>query len=116
MRKTMKLFLGLALAAAPAALGAARPMSRRPSRHPDAARTTSSSTKARKPAEVLNFLGLKQGMRVIDMFGGNRYWAEIMAPAVGPKGQRHRLAADAILNDERRRHSRRSPRSSRTCR
>ena len=24
---------------------------------------------------------------MIDMFGGNLYWAEIMAPAVGPKGQ-----------------------------
>ena len=42
---------------------------------------------SRKPVELLNFLGLKQGMRVIDMFGGNLYWAEIMAPAVGPKGQ-----------------------------
>jgi len=41
----------------------------------------------RKPAELLKFLGLKEGMRVIDMFGGNLYWAEIMAPAVGPKGQ-----------------------------
>ena len=40
----------------------------------------------RKPAEVLSFLGLKTGMQAIDMFGGNRYWAEIMAPAVGPKG------------------------------
>src|SRR4051794_9273004 len=40
----------------------------------------------RKPAEVLSFLGLKSGMQAIDMFGGNRYWAEIMAPAVGPKG------------------------------
>jgi predicted methyltransferase len=40
----------------------------------------------RKPAEVLSFLGLRSGMQAIDMFGGNRYWAEIMAPAVGPKG------------------------------
>ena len=40
----------------------------------------------RKPAEVLSFLGLQTGMQAIDMFGGNRYWAEIMAPAVGPKG------------------------------
>ena len=40
----------------------------------------------RKPAEVLSFLGLEQGMRVLDLFGGNRYWAEIMAPAVGPTG------------------------------
>ncbi|HMI39922.1 MAG TPA: methyltransferase, partial [Sphingomicrobium sp.] len=41
----------------------------------------------RKPAELLNFLGLREGMRVIDMFGGNLYWSEIMAPAVGPTGQ-----------------------------
>jgi predicted methyltransferase len=41
----------------------------------------------RKPAELLKFLGLEQGMTVLDMFGGNRYWAEITAPAVGPKGK-----------------------------
>jgi len=41
---------------------------------------------SRKPAEVLAFLGLKPGMKAVDLFGGNRYWAEIMAPAVGPKG------------------------------
>ena len=41
---------------------------------------------SRKPAEVLQFLGLKSGMSVIDLFGANKYWAEIMAPAVGPKG------------------------------
>jgi predicted methyltransferase len=40
----------------------------------------------RKPAEVLQFLGLETGMQAIDLFGGNRYWAEILAPAVGPKG------------------------------
>jgi len=42
---------------------------------------------SRKPAEVLKFLGLQQGMWVADPFGGNLYWAEIMAPAVGPKGR-----------------------------
>ena len=36
----------------------------------------------RKPAELLGFLGLERGSRVIDMFGGNRYWAEIIAPAI----------------------------------
>jgi predicted methyltransferase len=40
----------------------------------------------RKPVQVLSFLGLKPGMHVLDLFGGNAYWAEIMAPAVGPKG------------------------------
>lgn len=42
---------------------------------------------SRKPAEVLKFLGLQKGMRVSDPFGGNLYWAEITAPAVGPKGR-----------------------------
>jgi len=41
---------------------------------------------SRKPAEVLAFAGLKPGMHVIDLFGANAYWAEIMAPAVGPRG------------------------------
>jgi predicted methyltransferase len=41
---------------------------------------------SRKPAEVLAFLGLKPGMHVIDLFGGNKYWSEIIAPAVGPTG------------------------------
>jgi predicted methyltransferase len=40
----------------------------------------------RKPAEVLRFLGLRPGMHVLDLFGANAYWAEIMAPVVGPKG------------------------------
>jgi predicted methyltransferase len=41
---------------------------------------------SRKPTEVLQFLGLKPGMNVLDLLGANAYWAEIMAPVVGPKG------------------------------
>ena len=41
---------------------------------------------SRKPAEVLNYLGLKPGMSVLDLFGANAYWAEITSPVVGPKG------------------------------
>jgi predicted methyltransferase len=41
---------------------------------------------SRKPAAVLEYLGLRRGMSTIDLFGANRYWAEIMAPVVGPKG------------------------------
>jgi predicted methyltransferase len=40
----------------------------------------------RKPAQVLQFLGLKPGMKVLDLFGANAYWAEITAPVVGLKG------------------------------
>jgi predicted methyltransferase len=42
---------------------------------------------SRKPAAALRFLGLRPGMTALDLFGGNKYWAEIMAPAVGPKGK-----------------------------
>src|SRR5262245_50183373 len=31
---------------------------------------------SRKPAEVLKFLGLQEGMWVADPFGANLYWAE----------------------------------------
>jgi predicted methyltransferase len=40
----------------------------------------------RKPAQVLQFLGLRPGMHVLDLFGANAYWAEITSPVVGPKG------------------------------
>jgi len=41
---------------------------------------------SRKPAQVLEFLGLRPGMSVLDLFGANAYWAEIIAPVVGAKG------------------------------
>jgi len=41
---------------------------------------------SRKPAELLSFFGLRQGMQVLDMFGANKYWSEIIAPAIGPAG------------------------------
>lgn len=40
----------------------------------------------RRPAEVLAWLGLERGDRVLDYFTGNGYYAEIMARAVGPQG------------------------------
>ncbi len=40
----------------------------------------------RKPAEVLAFMGLETGDRVLDYFTGTGYYAEIMARAVGPTG------------------------------
>lgn len=56
----------------------------------------------RKPVEVLTFFGLKKGSHVIDMFGANQYWAEIMAPAVGPRGKVVVWQPTQFLNDERR--------------
>ncbi len=40
----------------------------------------------RRPAEVLTWLGLERGDRVLDYFTGTGYYAEIMARAVGPQG------------------------------
>jgi predicted methyltransferase len=57
---------------------------------------------SRKPAEVLGFLGLEKGMRVLDMFGANQYWAEITAPAVGPDGFVVVWQPNQFLNDKRR--------------
>jgi predicted methyltransferase len=41
---------------------------------------------SRKPAEVLQFLGLKRGDRALDLFGSNAYWGLILARSVGPQG------------------------------
>lgn len=40
----------------------------------------------RRPAEVLRWLGLRRGDRVLDYFTGTGYYAEVMARAVGPTG------------------------------
>ena len=50
---------------------------------PDTARQLD---EVRRPVEVLGWLGLEQGDRVLDYFTGNGYYAEIMARAVGPQG------------------------------
>ena len=68
-----------------------------PSRTPDNVKLD----EGRKPAEVLSFFGLRKGMRVIDMFGGNLYWAEIMAPVVGPRGRVTIWQPAQFLNEDR---------------
>jgi predicted methyltransferase len=40
----------------------------------------------RKPAEVLQFAGLRPGMRVLDVGTGGGYYTEILAYVVGPTG------------------------------
>ena len=42
---------------------------------------------SRRPAEMLRFFGVKRGMRMLDLFGMNGYWAEINAQVVGPRGR-----------------------------
>jgi predicted methyltransferase len=55
---------------------------------------------SRKPSEVLRFLGLRQGMNVLDLFGANGYWTEIMAPAVGAKSHVTIWEASQFYNDK----------------
>ncbi len=40
----------------------------------------------RRPTEVLSFLGIKKGDKVLDYNAGAGYYTQIMARAVGPKG------------------------------
>ena len=40
----------------------------------------------RKPAQVLEFIGIEPGMTVLDMFSGGGWYAEIMAHVVGADG------------------------------
>lgn len=40
-----------------------------------------------KPAALMEFAGITEGMIIADVFGGGGYWTELLARAVGPKGQ-----------------------------
>lgn len=78
--------LTISIAAATAAAAPKPPMIDAAVSSPDRTADNVKLDAGRKPAEVLQFLGLKPGMQVLDLFGGNAYWAEIMAPAIGPRG------------------------------
>lgn len=41
----------------------------------------------RKPAEVVEFLGIEPGMRVMDVIAAGGYYTEVLSLAVGPDGQ-----------------------------
>lgn len=53
---------------------------------PGRPKTATDLDEVRKPVEVLRFMGLKKGDRVLDYFTGTGYYADIMARAVGPGG------------------------------
>ena len=102
MKATHILLAGLALGLSPATAFAApdaiATAVAAPVRTPDNVKLD----EGRKPAEVLSFFGLRKGMRVIDMFGANQYWAEIMAPVVGPRGKITVWQPTQFLNYDRR--------------
>src|SRR5437764_9742966 len=70
----------LSAAAAPAGSIAAALAS--PDRRPDNVKLD----EGRKPAAVLQYLGLEPGMQVLDLFGANGYWSAVMVPALGSHG------------------------------
>lgn len=41
----------------------------------------------RRPADVVEFLGIGQGMRVIDVIAAGGYYTEVLSLAVGPEGR-----------------------------
>lgn len=43
--------------------------------------------KHRKPVQVLEYIGIKPGMRVVEMMAGRGYYTELLSRAVGPKGK-----------------------------
>jgi predicted methyltransferase len=69
-----------ALAATPAYISAAIAQPARP--EADVARDST-----RKPAEMLEFAGIKPGMTVLDAVPGGGYFTRLFAVAVGPKGK-----------------------------
>jgi predicted methyltransferase len=52
----------------------------------------------RKPAEVLEFLGVMPGMTVLDMFSGGGYYTEILSSVVGDSGRVIAHSNQAYLN------------------
>lgn len=42
---------------------------------------------ARKPQQVIEFMGIESGMSVIDVMAGGGYYTELLAAAVGPEGK-----------------------------
>ena len=85
----MRAFIFAAMISVTAVPAAAAPADARASVAATSARSEANVKldESRKPAQLLNWLGLKKGDRVADMFGANLYWSEIMGPAVGPKGR-----------------------------
>ena len=53
----------------------------------------------RKPVEVLKFLGLKRGDRVLDVMGGQGYYSEIIGNAIGSQGRVVVLEPPTYMDD-----------------
>jgi predicted methyltransferase len=84
-----KLFLAAALAVTVTAGGAyAKPDANQMAAVADKGRPEADTKRDadRKPAEMLEFAGVKQGQTVVDLIPGGGYFTRIFSKAVGPKG------------------------------
>ena len=54
--------------------------------HTERGATDKERDAGRKPAEVLEFFGIAQGMDVLDMFSGGGYYTEVLSRVVGSEG------------------------------
>jgi predicted methyltransferase len=84
-----KLFLAAALAViATAGVSYAKPDANQMAAVADKGRPEADSKRDadRKPAEMLEFAGVKQGQTVVDLIPGGGYFTRIFSKAVGPKG------------------------------
>jgi predicted methyltransferase len=50
----------------------------------------------RKPAEILSFIGIKPGDKVVDFIAGDGYFTRIFAKAVGPTGKVYAVTPDEL--------------------
>lgn len=55
----------------------------------------------RKPAEVVNFLGIEEGMTVIDLVAVSGYYTEVLSHAVGASGTVYMQNSPASLTGDR---------------
>lgn len=54
---------------------------------PDRPEADTARDAARKPAQVVEFLGIQAGMTVMDVLAGGGYYSEVLSGAVGPDGK-----------------------------
>jgi predicted methyltransferase len=55
----------------------------------------------RKPAQVLDFLGVEEGMTVIDLIAAAGWYTEVLSHAVGPNGKVYMQNSPASLTGDR---------------
>ena len=86
--RTLVAAAALMLAIAPTTQLSARPSRSVAAAIADPARSEAhrKQDESRMPAEILDFIALKQGDVVVDFMSGSGYYAELFASAVGPKG------------------------------